>query len=161
MKSARFVSKWFPRKEINQYFLNLDVRCSYITDNISVTDSMFERLSPANTTDAPPLNLLNKNICSNAQVMMFCRMIWLLLGRYLFLFWYKLYYSPLPNRLIILITDTCKAPVWEKVLSPCHYLTGPSRALQFLSNGYLHHHLWVIFVRSLKEYSPIVKTESF
>ena len=54
------------------------------------------------------------------------------------LFWYKFYYSPLPNRLIILITDTRKTPVWEKVLSSCHYLTRPSRALQFsLMNIYI------------------------
>ena len=30
--------------------------------NILVTDSIFEGLSPANKTDAPPLNFLNKNI---------------------------------------------------------------------------------------------------
>ena len=43
--------------------------------------------------------------------------------------------------MIILITDIRKTPVWEKVLSSCHYLTEPSRALQFPSNEYLHHHM--------------------
>ena len=55
MKNALFVSKSDSReRRSTNIFFNLDVRCSYITDNISVTDSMFERLSPANTTDAPP-----------------------------------------------------------------------------------------------------------
>ena len=79
MKSALFVSKSdsHERRSIkgNQpIFLNLDVSDSYIIffrrpllvhhpgKNILVTDSIFEGLSPANKTDAPPLNFLNKNI---------------------------------------------------------------------------------------------------
>ena len=72
VKSALFVSKSdsHERRSIKGdqpiFFFNLDVSDSHIIffrrpllvhhpgKNILVTDSMFERLSPANTTDAPP-----------------------------------------------------------------------------------------------------------
>ena len=59
------IQEWFPRKEINQYFFFKSRRSLLVHHpgkNILVTDSIFEGLSPANKTDAPPLNFLNKNI---------------------------------------------------------------------------------------------------
>ena len=69
MQSALFVSKSdsYERRSIKEdqpIFLKSrrPLLVHHLGTNTLVTDSMFERLSPANTTDALPLNFLNKNI---------------------------------------------------------------------------------------------------
>ena len=64
MKSTLFVSKSdsHERRSTNILKISTSVARTSLGKNILVTDSIFEGLSPANTTDAPPLNFLNKNI---------------------------------------------------------------------------------------------------
>ena len=75
MKSALFVSKSdsHKRRSINIFKISTSsdsyiilfrrpLLVHYPGKNTLVTDSIFEGLSPANKTDAPPLNFLNKTI---------------------------------------------------------------------------------------------------